>query len=189
MICKENGCENKHFGRGYCRKHYTRWYRHGDPNIILYEMHGYNSHLLYRVWNSINQRCYNKNNLHYKDYGGRGIMMCDEWKNSAKTFIEWCLDNGWKKDLEIDRRDNDENYCPENCHFVTHIENNHNRQLLQKNNISGYRGVGYHKQRKKWRARIVINCKQKHLGLFNTPYLAAVAYDKAVPDNRPRNFK
>jgi hypothetical protein len=148
--------------------------------------HGYSDHPLSTVWDHIKQRCYNLNNPRYKDYGDRGIEVCDEWKNSAKTFIEWALPL-WEPGLQIDRRDNDGNYCPENCRFVTCTENNHNRKLLQRDNTSGYRGVSCY--RKKWQAYITINNKNKHLGYFDTPEEAALAYDNAIPDNRPRNFK
>lgn len=149
--------------------------------------HGYSSHLLYKVWQHIKDRCYNKDYMRYKYYGERGIQVCDEWLD-LKTFIEWCLNNGWRKGLEIDRRDNDGNYCPENCRFVTHKENMHNQRLLRSTNTSGYCGVCYHKKVKRWIARITIDSNRKNLGYFNSPELAALAYDNAVPDNRPRNF-
>jgi hypothetical protein len=102
------------------------------------------------------QRCYNEKNKRYKNYGDRGIEVCDEWMN-PKTFIEWCLDNGWKKGLTIDRRDNDGDYVPENCRFVTHKENSLNNRLIISTNTSGYRGV--YKRKKKWVSQIMINGK------------------------------
>jgi hypothetical protein len=154
-----------------------------------YEFHGYRYHPIYLVWKGMKQRCYNSNYNYYKHYGGRGIKVCDEWKNSAKSFIEWCLNNGWKPGLEIDREDNNGDYCSENCRFITHKENMHNQELLRNTNTSGYRGVCYVKNKNKWVAQITINNEVKHLGYFNSSELAAIAYDNAVPDNRPRNFK
>jgi len=187
-LCKINGCKNKIYVKNWCIKHYMRWYRHGDPNVIKKEQHGYRKHYLYDLWANIKTRCYNKNRLRYKDWGGRGITMCDEWKNSARAFIEWALDNGWKKGLEIDRINNDGNYCPENCRFVTHIKNIHNNRLLYRHNKSGYRGVYYHNRDKKWIAQISINNKKQYLGYFNAKKEAALAYNNAIPDNRPRNI-
>lgn len=160
-----------------------------NPNIS--KQHGYSKHPLYRVWRHAKARCCNENNERYKYYGGRGITICDEWKNNPKAFIEWCLNNGWKKELEIDRINNNGNYTPENCRFVTHTENVHNARLLYDHNTSGYRGVNYKKANKKWRARISIDGKEKHLGYFDSARLAALRYDVEVyllNDGRPRNL-
>jgi len=187
MKCKINSCTNDVHSRGLCNKHYVCWRTHGNPNFT--KCHGYSYHTLYNVWNNMKQRCYNKNNSYYQNYGGRGITVCDEWKNSAKVFIDWALDNGWKKGLGLDRRNNNGNYHPDNCRFITHIENNHNVRLLQKNNTSGYRGVHYFD--KKWRADIVSNSKKKYLGRFDSPRIAALRYDVEaylLNDGRPRNF-
>ena len=83
--------------------------------------------ILYRRYNHIKDRCYNPNNKSYARYGGRGIKMCDEWLNSYQAFEDWCLSHGFKKELSIDRIDNDGDYAPDNCRFVTLKENNQKR--------------------------------------------------------------
>lgn len=83
---------------------------------------------LYDVWTNIKQRCLNKNNPNYKNYGGRGITICDEWINNFIKFQEWAIKNGYKKGLNIDRKDNDKGYSPENCRFITYIENQNNKR-------------------------------------------------------------
>jgi hypothetical protein len=90
--------------------------------------HGFSDFLLYDVWTSIKQRCYNKNNKGYKNYGARGINMCDEWREDVKEFINWCLNNGYKEGLHIDRIDNTMGYEPYNCRFITQKENNRNKR-------------------------------------------------------------
>jgi len=79
-------------------------------------------HLPYQVWNSMKQRCNNVNNDRYQDYGGRGIIVCEEWLD-YKTFESWAYSNGWKQGLTIDRIDNEGNYEPSNCQFITREEN------------------------------------------------------------------
>ena len=185
-ICKIKECKDKHYARGWCSKHYRRWERHRDP--LFTENHGYSNHTLYGIWLNMKKRCYNKNYEYYKNYGGRGITVCKEWKSSAKTFIEWALPL-WKEDLEIDRINNNANYCSENCRFITHTENMHNTKLLRSSNTSGYRGVSYFKRDENWRSYITINNKRKHLGYFDSSREAALAYDNAVIDNRPKNFE
>lgn len=64
-------------------------------------------------------RCYNPKNPGYKNYGGRGINICDEWLNDPEAFISWALKNGYKPELWIDRVDISDNYSPENCRWLT----------------------------------------------------------------------
>jgi len=87
----------------------------------------YDEKLDNRYYNIL-KRCYDKNNKDYVNYGGRGIEMCEEWRNSKQRFMRWCVDNGYDESLEIDRIDNDKGYAPDNCRFVTRKENRQNRR-------------------------------------------------------------
>ena len=86
---------------------------------------------LHRTWNSMKQRCSNPKFKQYKDYGGRGITVCPEWasRDGFVSFAKWALENGFREDLEIDRRDNDRGYSPDNCRWVTHKVNMNNRRV------------------------------------------------------------
>lgn len=78
---------------------------------------------LYNIWRCMKQRCYNKNNTSYYRYGGRGIKVCDEWVHDSKAFMEWAKSHGYTNTLELDRIDNDGDYTPSNCQWITHKEN------------------------------------------------------------------
>jgi len=69
------------------------------------------------------QRCYNPNNRSYKTYGGRGIKVCDEWRDNFMAFHDWAIANGYEEGLTIDRIDNDGDYEPNNCRWITLQEN------------------------------------------------------------------
>jgi len=87
---------------------------------------------LYSIWENMKSRCLNPKRLDYKYYGGRGIKICKEWKNSYTIFKNWALANRYRDDLTIDRVDNNRGYCPENCHWVSLSENLKNKNFRRK---------------------------------------------------------
>lgn len=90
--------------------------------------HGKTKSKLYKVFDAIKQRCYNKHNKQYKHYGGRGIAVCDEWKNDFMTFYDWAVSNGYKEGLTIDRIDVNGNYEPSNCRLATQKQQQRNKR-------------------------------------------------------------
>jgi hypothetical protein len=90
--------------------------------------HGGKYTRLYHTWKKMKERCNNPNCKAYKDYGGRGIKICDEWNNDYVSFREWAMNNGYNDLLTIDRIDNNNGYFPQNCRWVTAKIQNLNRR-------------------------------------------------------------
>jgi hypothetical protein len=102
-------------------------------------VHGMANTIIYKRWAGIKGRCCNPKNHAYKDYGGRGIKICDEWKEDFVAFYSWAMENGYNENLSIDRIDVNGNYTPDNCRWVTSIEQQNNTRhniLLTVNGVT-----------------------------------------------------
>lgn len=89
--------------------------------------HGLSGHPLYRIWRGIIERCFYEKHKAFNRYGGRGITVCEEWRNDFVAFYNWAIANGWQPGLEVDRRNNDGDYEPGNCRCVTQLINSRNK--------------------------------------------------------------
>lgn len=96
-----------------------------------------NTHL-YSIWDSMKRRCEKPGNQHYDRYGARGIKVCPQW-HDFKAFERWALSNGYRDGLSIDRIDNDGDYCPENCQWIT-LADNASKSLEQIISVDGVEG-------------------------------------------------
>lgn len=96
--------------------------------VISNTTHGLRNHRLYRIWNSMKQRCNNPNIHSYKHYGGRNIKVYEEWFNDFQSFYNWSMANGYQDGLTLDRIDVNGNYEPNNCRWTTYKKQNNNRR-------------------------------------------------------------
>ena len=100
-------------------------------------IHGMSNSRLHKIWQNMKTRCYNKNNTAYKNYGARGIAVCDNWKNDFQSFYNWSISNGYKDTLTLDRIDNNKGYSQNNCRWVTRKQQNRNTRRTRKYTIDG----------------------------------------------------
>lgn len=104
--------------------------------------HGLKKHPIYTAWINMKKRCYNEKCDDYKNYGGRGVSVCEEWRTEFMPFYNWCVDNGWRKGLEVDKdiKGTGLLYSPDMCLLVTKKENANKRR---NNHVVEFEGVKY----------------------------------------------
>lgn len=139
--------------------------------------HGQCQTKMYKVHCAIKQRCYNPANKNYKDYGGRGILVCNEWQ-SFEPFQDWALANGYEEGLTIERINNNGPYSPDNCTWATRSQQTMNTRTRKDSN-SGIKGVRRDERLNKWIARIRLNRKDIYLGIFDCAEDAITARKEA----------
>ena len=148
--------------------------------------HSYDN--LYKRYCDMKSRCYNKNKKNYKYYGGRGIKVCDEWlgKNGYNNFKKWALENGYKKELSLDKIDNNGNYSPNNCRWVNQRIQNINKRPSVKNS-SGFVGVRKHSCSNRYYGSVKINNKGYYTGMSDDIIIAAIMRNNYIIDNNLDN--
>jgi hypothetical protein len=157
-----------YFLKGYCELHYQKFKTYGDP-LFEKSRRGENraKNSLYATLAGIKQRCYNKNNPAYCNYGGRGITVCDRWLG-INGFSNFKKDMGEKpsKEYSIDRLNNDLGYSNENCKWSNRTEQARNRRKRKDgNNVVG---VHYNNKGNVYEIYFVVNRKQTYFGRYKT---------------------
>jgi hypothetical protein len=124
--CAVPNCTGKHSARGYCHTHYMRIMAHGDPNTVKLKRHGKDKNT-YNRWLAMVKRCTDPADKHFKNYGGRGITVCERWM----SFENFYADMGKSPDgLSLDRIDNDRGYEPDNVRWATRKMQQRNRRCV-----------------------------------------------------------
>ena len=145
----------------------------GCIRMEIVTKHGMYRTPTYKTWNDMLQRCNNQKHACYKDYGGRGITVCDRWLK----FENFLKDMGKKpEDLTIERVDNNKGYFKKNCIYTTQMEQTHNTRV-QKRSITGIAGVARYKNI--YKVTITENYKKHNIGYFDTLKQAAKAREAA----------
>lgn len=139
--------------------------------------HGLRRNPLYKIWQSMSSRCFNEHDTSYYNYGERGISVCDAWRYDPTNFIYWAEKNGYKRGLFLDRIDNEGDYCPNNCRFVTPTVSNCNTRM-QKNNTTGY--IGISPRNNKFCSQVG---RRNYLGTFKTKREALEARNNYIIKN------
>ena len=102
----------------------------------------WNNQRLKSIFKHMKQRCYSDKYREYRWYGARGIKICDEWLNNPQTFETWALSNGYNDTLTIDRKNEDQDYCPENCRWISHENNSKYKSTTSLIEVNGETHTG-----------------------------------------------
>ena len=144
--------------------------------------HGLGTNKFYKTWKHMVGRCSNPNNKDYKNYGGRGITVCEEWLD-VRNFVAWCdLTRPDTEGLSLDRTDVDGNYEPTNCRWADASTQSLN-QRISKSNTSGFVGVDFKPNENKYVARITVLGNRVYIGTFLTIEEAVQARDNYIIAN------
>lgn len=150
-------------------EHHKNWVHGGEPQK------------LYNAWCNMRRRCYEKKNHKYKNYGGRGIKICDDWLHDFCSFRDWALSNGYSETLTLDRVDVNGNYEPNNCRWVTQKTQQNNRSNNHRIEYNGeihtmaewaeITGISYRtikdREKRGLPSRLVL-CKERGVGIERT---------------------
>lgn len=177
--CKNCEKEITNYCKNYCNQKCYFEYKNKNQR-------SYNN--LYRRWIDMKGRCYNSNNCNYRHYGARGIKVCDEWlgKDGYKNFEKWSLENGYKKELSLDKINNNDDYSPNNCRWTTKRIQNINKRASKKN-TSGFVGIRIHSSKTCYYGSVKNNNKNYYTGCSKDIIITAIMRNNYIIDNHLDN--
>ena len=120
-ICNQCGFER--ITRLYDLKHTTKCTHIRIDGKVAHTKTNWDNDRIARIFHGMKERCYNQQNKSYRWYGAKGIKICDEWMDNPKLFEEWAIANGYSDSLTIDRIESSKDYSPDNCRWITQINN------------------------------------------------------------------
>lgn len=167
---KSCGCLQRELSSERMRKRSTK---HGDCISRLYS-----------IWSCMKNRCLCENNTHFDDYGGRGITVCDKWKDNFEVFKSWAISHGYMDSLTLDRIDNDGNYEPKNCRWVTRKEQAQNRRTTHMVEFKGEV-----KPLSEWEVITGISASTLRQRLYKAGWSVEDAFSKPIGSYRKRKPK
>lgn len=147
------------------------------PHEFKSKTHGDSYTRLHAIWCDMKTRCLCMASKAYPYYGGRGISIDPVWATDYLAFKQWALMNGYQDHLEIDRKDVNGNYEPSNCRWATRKQQMANTRKRTDGVTSRFKGVSWNRLGNNWRAQIVRDGKNTHIGVFDSEVDAARAYD------------
>lgn len=163
--------------KAYMKNYYLTHKEHQEDRRCK---HNHSHDRIYYCWQAMKDRCCNSNNKNYKNYGARGIKVCDEWKSDFMNFYDWAMKNNYKDNLTIDRIDVNGNYEPDNCRWTD--------MITQENNKTNNRIITYNNEKHtlmEWSKKLKCNYRSLRTRLernwsieraFNTPFERRVNY-------------
>lgn len=167
--------------RGWCGMHYWRWQHHADTEALLevHHQHGMHATPEYRAWEGLIQRTTNPRHRSWKNYGGRGITVCQSWRDSFEAFFKE-IGSRPGPEHSLDRYpDNDGNYEPGNVRWATRAEQEQNKRKRE-GCTSRYKGVYWYASKNRWAAEYKTKNQHVHLGYFELEEDAHIARELAM---------
>ena len=176
--CSVKGCDRKQYGNGYCNGHYQRARKGLDVSspIIKRERHGESYGRTYITWKCMIQRCCNNRSTKWMYYGGRGILVCEEWRQSFSKFHKDMGDR--PEGLSLDRINSNLGYSKDNCRWATREQQSRNTRIYRTNK-TGLHGVSWDSSRDRWKSHITLGDIYHHLGRYHDFFEACCARKSA----------